>query len=197
MKYASPSFFTCLCILSFCVPAAAQSPVLAEMLVGRWVINEELSDNTDDQVERAIKKGGGKVSRRWFSKRAEDYYRGGPAEQELYDRISYDDEITIAYEGVEFRFEYEGGYVRVFHSDGRRRQSSANSFYKEGGDDFSLANWEDEALVVEARPRDGGFTIENYTLSENGNQLTIEMLIQPDSFNAEINLTRVFSRLAD
>ena len=31
--------------------------------VRRWVINDELSDNTDDQVEEAIEAGGGKGSR--------------------------------------------------------------------------------------------------------------------------------------
>ncbi|MFT6400888.1 MAG: hypothetical protein ACJA2D_000193, partial [Pseudohongiellaceae bacterium] len=55
----------------------------AEMLVGHWVINEELSDNTDKQVEAAIKEAGGKVKKRWFAKAEDDFYRGGPAEQEL------------------------------------------------------------------------------------------------------------------
>ncbi len=176
---------------------AAQTNPLADQLVGRWEINDELSDNTDEQVEAAIKAGGGKVKRRWFASRDDDFYRGGPPEQELYDRISYDDELSIANSGVEFRFEYADAYVRVFHSDGRRRQSSANDFYAEGGVDFSLANWDGNKLVVEARPRDGGFTIETYSVSKDGQQLTIEMLIQPQSFREPINLTRVFSRVGD
>lgn len=179
------------------VSLMAQTNPLAEQLVGRWEINDDLSDNTDEQVENAIKAGGGKVKRRWFASRDDDYYRGGPPEQELYDRISYDDELSITNKGVEFRFEYADSYVRVFHSDGRRRQSSANDFYAEGGEDFSLANWEGGKLVVEGRPRDGGFTIETYSVSSDGQQLTIEMLIQPQSFREPVNLTRVFSRLND
>ncbi|MFT6055780.1 MAG: hypothetical protein ACJAY7_001997 [Pseudohongiellaceae bacterium] len=166
----------------------------AEMLVGHWVINEELSDNTDKQVEAAIKEAGGKVKKRWFAKAEDDFYRGGPAEQELYDRISYDDVLTISIEGVQCRFEYADNFTRVFHTDGRKRQSSANSFYSEGGEDFSLSRWESQNLIVEARPRDGGFTLETYTLSDHGNTLTIAMQIEPLSFGAAINLVRVFNR---
>ncbi|MBL4581701.1 MAG: hypothetical protein JKY29_07780, partial [Gammaproteobacteria bacterium] len=130
-----------------------------QLVAGDWVINEELSDNTDDQVEDAIKEGGGKVARRFFRKRPEDYYRGGPAEQELYDRISYDDVLTIEYAEPEFTFTYADNYQRIFHMDGRRRSTTANSFYAGGGEDFSFGNWDAAALVVEARPRDGGFTL--------------------------------------
>ena len=187
------------CVLISLGPTSlmAQTNPLAAKLVGSWVINDDLSDNTDEQVEKAIKAGGGKVKRRWFAKKDDDYYRGGPPEQELYDRISYDDELSISNVGVEFRFEYADSYVRVFHSDGRRRQSSANDFYSEGGVDFSLANFDGEALIVEARPRDGGFTLETYTISSDGQQLTVEMLIQPQSFREAVTLTRVFSRVAD
>jgi hypothetical protein len=172
---------------------AAVNPA-AEMLVGHWVINEELSDNTDKQVEAAIKEAGGKVKKRWFAKAEDDFYRGGPDEQELYDRISYDDVLTISIEGVQCRFEYADNFTRVFHTDGRKRQSSANTFYSEGGADFSLSRWESQNLIVEARPRDGGFTLETYSLSDHGNTLTIAMQIEPSSFGAAINLVRVFNR---
>jgi hypothetical protein len=63
--------------------------------IGEWIIDDSLSDNTDDRVEAAIKAGGGKVARRFFRRRPEDFYRGGPPEQELYDHISYDDFLRI------------------------------------------------------------------------------------------------------
>jgi len=170
-----------------------QNAEFASALVGRWVINDELSDNTDDQVEEAIEEGGGKGGRSIFNRR-EDFYRGGPPEHELYDRISYDDVLTIEFTEPEFRFTYEDGYVRVFHTDGRRRRVSANSFYTEGGEDWSSGLFEESGLTVEARPRDGGFTIETYTVEENGARLRIEMIIQPDSFNVPIELTRIFDR---
>lgn len=184
--------------LSFCSLLGAQtldSDSIKEKIVGSWAINEELSDNSDDQVEIAIKEGGGKVSRSFFRKRPEDFYRGGPAEQELYDRISYDDVLTIAHDEPEFRFTYADEYLRVFHSDGRRRRTTANDFYTEGSEDFSFANWEENALTVEARPRDGGFTLETYTLQADGNQLRVEMVIEPDSFRAAINLVRIYDRV--
>lgn len=174
---------------------AQQAEEVNPGIMGSWLINEELSDNTDDQVEKAIKQGGGKVPRRWFSKRPEDFYRGGPKEHELYDRISYDDVLTIAHEEPEFRFTYEDSYQRVFHTDGRRRQTTANDFYTQGGADFSFANWDGEALIVEARPKDGGFTLETYTLEAEGSRLRVEMVIEPASFSAAINLVRIYDRV--
>ena len=177
--------------------AAAQensASAIGSLMVGDWVINEELSDNTDDRVEAAIKEAGGKVRRRWFKKREEDFYRGGPAEQELYDRISYDDVLRISYDEPEFRFEYADNYVRVFHIDGRRRSSAANDFYNSGSQDFSFGNFDGDSLLVEARPRDDGFTLETYTLQAGGNRLVVKMQIHPNSFGAAIILTRVYDR---
>ena len=162
-------------------------------LVGRWVINDELSDNTDDAVEKAIEAGGGDGGRGLFNNK-EDFYRGGPPSHELYDRVSYDDVLTIAYQEPEFRFTYADEFQRVFHTDGRRRRVSAADFYSEGGSDWSFGYFEDGALVVEGQPRDGGFTIETYTLSADGKRLRIDMTIQPDSFLEPIELTRVFDR---
>ena len=165
-----------------------------QLLLGDWLINDELSDNTDEQVEEAIKAGGGKVARRFFRKRPEDFYRGGPPEQELYDRISYDDVLHIEFAEPQFTFTYAGNYQRIFHTDGRRRSTTANSFYAEGGEDFSFGNWDAAALIVEARPRDGGFTLETYTLKQGGNRLRVEMTIEPESFRGAISLTRVYDR---
>ncbi|MEQ8315407.1 MAG: hypothetical protein RL839_08090 [Gammaproteobacteria bacterium] len=173
--------------------SSGQPSDFVSSLSGSWVINDELSDNTDDQVEEAIEAGGGRGGRGLFN-RQEDFYRGGPPEHELYDRISYDDVLRIQYNAPEFRFTYEDGYERVFHTDGRRRRVSANSFYTEGGEDWSSGLFEQNSLVVEGRPRDGGFTIETYTLEAGGARLRIEMTIQPDSFNVPIELTRVFDK---
>ena len=173
---------------------AAQTSNFGAELQGSWVINDDLSDNTDDQVEEAIEAGGGKGGRGLFN-RQEDFYRGGPPEHELYDRISYDDVLLISFDAPEFRFTYEDDYRRIFHTDGRRRRASANDFYSEGGEDWSSGLLENDSLVVEARPRDGGFTIETYTLENNGARLRIEMLIQPNSFREPIELVRYFDKV--
>ena len=167
--------------------------------VGEWIVDDSLSDNTDDRVEAAIKAGGGKVARRFLRRRPEDFYRGGPPEQELYDHISYDDSLKIEVnDPAELRFYYDSGFVRIMHTDGRRRSSGAASYYSDGLNDFSFANWEKEGglttLIVEARPRDGGFTLESYALENNGTHLRVIMRIEPDNFNAPIELTRVYRR---
>ena len=179
-------------VLLLSVPAAHEN--VGSQIVGEWVINDDLSDNTDDQVEEAIEAGGGDGGRSFFN-RQEDFYRGGPPEHELYDRISYDDILTVEFSEPEFHFTYEDNYFRVFHTDGRRRRTTANDFFEGGGTDWSEGNFEDDALVVEARPRDGGFATEIYTLENDGNRLRIEMLIQPLSFREPIELVRYFDRL--
>lgn len=192
-RFSTNRLFAILLTLTLGSLVYAQDGGIEQLIVGNWVINDELSDDTDDQVEEAIEAGGGKGSRGFFN-RKEDFYRGGPAEQELYDRLSYDDVLTISYDEPELRFEYEDGFVRVFHTDGRRRTTTANDFFVEGGQDFSFGNWDGESLNVEARPRDDGFTLETYTLQANGNQLRIEMTIHPGSFRVPISLMRIFDR---
>lgn len=174
-------------------PLLAQDPLPGERLTGRWLINEQLSQNTDDRVEAAIKAAGGRASRGFFNRR-EDFYRGGPPEHELYDRISYDDVLVIEWQAPEFRFHYEDDYLRVFHTDGRRRRSTAADFYDGGGRDWSFGYFEDAALIVEGQPRDGGFSLETYTLEAGDDRLRVEMIIQPASFGEPIELTRVFDR---
>ena len=127
--------FMKLCVLLFATAlggaiSSAQDAEIRMGLAGRWVINDDLSDNTDDAVEEAIEAGGGKGGRGFFN-RQEDFYRGGPPEHELYDRISYDDALIIEVDEPELRFTYEDNYLRVFHTDGRRRRASAADFYSE------------------------------------------------------------------
>ena len=165
-------------------------------ITGQWVINDELSDDTDDQVEEAIEAGGGRGGRGLFNNQ-EDFYRGGPPEHELYDRLSYDDVLTISYDDPDFVFVYEDDYERVFHTDGRRRRTTAADFYNEGGSDWSFGHWEEASLIVEGRPRDGGFTLETYTLLAGGNRLRIDMTIQPNSFSEPITLMRIYDRAQD
>lgn len=192
-------YITVLRGLLFCLIALSLSLVngqsnIGSQMAGHWVVNDDLSDNTDDQVEEAIEAGGGNGGRNFFN-REEDFYRGGPPEHELYDRISYDDVLTIEFAEPEFSFTYEDNYNRIFHTDGRRRRTTANDFFEGGGSDWSEGNFEEGVLVVEARPRDGGFATEIYTLEDNGERLRIEMLIQPLSFREPVELVRYFDRL--
>ena len=193
MKCPLRVLFASLFVALSAASASAQAPEIRTGLSGRWVINDNLSDNTDDRVEEAIEAGGGEGSRGFFN-RHEDFYRGGPPEHELYDHISYEDVIIIEVNEPELRFTYGENFQRVFHSDGRRRRASATGFYSEGGTDFSSGLFEGNSLVVEGRPRDGGFTIEIYSLESDGNRLRIEMTIQPDSFREPIELVRYFDR---
>jgi len=187
-----------LVLCAFASGAGAQDTAVADIraaIAGHWVINDDLSDNTDEQVEAAIRAAGGKVARRrWFSKPEEDRYRGGPADQELYDRISYDDVLTISHNPPELVFEYADNYRRRFHTDGRRRTTGVSDYFDSGGVDFSFGNWSGNQLIVEARPRDGGYTLETYSLEDQGQRLRVVMTLEPFVFGSPIALVRIFDR---
>lgn len=158
---------------------------------GDWVINPDLSDNTDKQVEQALRTMGQKIDRCWFGCE-EDRYRGGPAEQEMYDHLSYDKTLNITLEEPEYVFTYDDGFRRSVYTDGRSQSVSLTGL--DEVEDFSMAHWEGRQLLVEARPRDGGFANETYTLTDNGTRLRVEMYILPGSFTEPVTLTRVYDR---
>ena len=176
-------FLTCL------LPVQAQErPALA----GNWIINTELSDNTDKKVERVLRNMGEKINRCWL-KCADDRYRGGPKEQELYDRLSYDKTLSIELNEPAYLFTYEDNFQRPVYTDGRSQSVSLNRL--ETVADFSFAHWEGNKLLVEARPRDGGFANESYSLLEGGTRLKVEMYIHPAAFTEAIELVRIYDRI--
>jgi hypothetical protein len=163
---------------------------------GVWVINEELSDDTDKQVEKAIKASGGKIGR--TKKKGKGRYKGGPPEQAMYDHISYDEILRFQYSEPEFRLIYDEGFERIFHSDGRRRTASASGTPRAERKDFAFASWSgSNKLYVEARPRDGGRTNEVYILqkSETGEDLLrVELKLSPLMFAGPLNIVRIYQR---
>jgi hypothetical protein len=165
-----------------------------QAFAGDWIINSELSDNTDKQVEVTLRAMGQKIDRCWFGCK-DDRYRGGPAEQELYDRISYDTSLHIELNEPAYVFTYDDGYRRPVYTDGRSQSVSLTGLNELK--DFSMAHWEGNRLLVEARPRDGGFANETYSLLQNGTQLRVEMYIQPGSFTAPVEIVRVYDKVTD
>lgn len=179
----------CALLAALCLPIAAQ-PV--PELAGSWTFNAGLSDNTDRKVEAALRAAGQTVKRSFFD-RSEDKYRGGPADQELYDRISYDKVLTINLTGDVYQFTYTDGYLRPVYTDDRSRSVSLTQL--DEVEDFSLGHWENARLLVEARPRDGGYTEETYALINNGTQLQVDLFIRPRTFTEPIEVTRVYDRV--
>jgi len=181
-------FMLSLLFLLMSLGSAAQ-PVSG--FTGSWVINKSLSDNTDKKVEIALKASGQKIQRKLFDRR-DDKYRGGPPEQELYDRISYDDDLDISMDDEVYHFIYAGEFNRPVYTDNRSRSVSLTGL--DEVQDFSMAHWEGNTLLVEARPRDGGFAEETYKLINNGTQLKVTLYIRPRVFEVPIELTRIFDR---
>jgi hypothetical protein len=180
-----------LCVLLAPPLVSAQA---APELAGNWEFNAELSDNTDRQVETALRAAGERVERRFFDRR-QDIYRGGPADQELYDRISYDRDLVIAVADDGYLFTYAGEFERPVYTDNRSRSVSLTGL--SDIEDFSLGHWDAGKLLIEAHPRDGGRIDETYTLSDGGTRLRMDLVLHPRTFSEPIELKRVFDRRAE
>ena len=168
----------------------SKAPVAA--FNGIWVVDYDASDDTDRQVEKAIKEAGGRIPR--TSKRGRERYRGGPPDQEMYDHISYDSILQIKINDPEVEFTYPKDYQRVFYTDDRSRTVNASGDNKSSHHDYSFADWEGGKLMVESRPRDGGWITETYSLQSDGQQLRLETSLKPSSFMVPIKLVRIFNR---
>ena len=179
-------------LLLVAVNCLAQVPDQAAGFNGIWVIDERESDDTDRQVEKAIKKAGDRIGH--TGKYGKGRYRGGPPEQELYDRISYDDILEIRYNAPEFQFTYPQAYKRVFYTDERSRSASASGSRANDNQDYSFADWEGGRLQVETRPRDGGWIIESYTLEAGGQRLRADLQLKPSNFMVPVEIVRFFNR---
>ena len=159
---------------------------------GRWLINEELSDDTDAQVEKSILASGGQLPK--TGKKGKGRYKGGPKEQEIYDHISYDETLEFDYSTPKFQLEYEEGFERIFYSDNRKRVISASGTVSGDSQDYSFASWDENQLLVESRPRDSGWILETYELDPVTLQLRISLELKPSSFSEPILITRVYDR---
>ena len=163
-------------------------------LGGYWVINEKLSDDTDKQVEKSIKKADGRLPR--TDKKGKGRYKGGPADQALYDHISYDEVLRIQQNEPEFRFTYAEGFERVFYSDGRSRSVSASSLQSGVRRESTFSYWDGNKLMVESRPLDGGSIMESYSLDNDG-RLRVELHLKPLTFLMPIDIVRVYDRVKE
>jgi hypothetical protein len=159
---------------------------------GSWVVNEELSDDTDYQVERAIKEAGGRLPN--TGKKGKGRYKGGPKEHAIYDHISYDEKLLFTYTSPKFHLQYEEGFERIFYSDNRKRVISASGTISGDNQDFSFASWDENILLVESRARDGGRILETFELDAVTNQLKITLEIKPSSFEVPIYVTRIYDK---
>lgn len=183
ITFISLVFNTCIVISQDDVPDY-------ENFLGKWVVNEELSDDTDKQVELAIRAAGGRIPR--TDKKGKGRYRGGPKEHAVYDHISYDENLGFQYDPPEFQLMYDDGFERTFHSDNRKRVVSASGTGSGDNLDFSFASWDNNRLFIETRARDGGWIYE--ILEVQDDTLTITLELKPSSFAEPIHIKRIYNR---
>lgn len=177
-----------LLVLLLAVNGAVSGGEAIAAFEGDWVLNPELSEDTDAAVEQAIREAGGKPDS--GGRKGPGRYRGGPEEHELYDRAAYDKVLGIRLDPPRVTFTYADDYSRSFYTDGRGRSVSARG----RNYDYSFGDWGEAKLFVESVPRDGGLTREVYSLSHGGNRLRAELELKPLSFSVPIRVIRIYDR---
>lgn len=164
-------------------------------LTGSWVLNHDASDDVDKAIEKAVQKDGGKMRPPpGTSRRTRGRYRGGPEDEALYDRVTYEQQVSIAFDGNEFTFRYADGFVRRFSTDRTTRSQSASGTGADDNADFSFAYWDGPMLYVESRPRDQGWIMETYRFREPTGQLELALQLNPSRFGSSIEIELVFDR---
>lgn len=174
--------------------AAAPAQDSGPSLNGTWVLNIKESDDPDKKIERAIRDMGGRPDA--DGKRGRGRYKGGPKEQEIYDHLIYDETLQISQSGAEMRMEYAEGFARSFFTDGRGRTVSASGSSSGDVGDFAFGAWVGNTLNVEAKPRDGGWTQESYTVDLATRQLRVLLKLKPLLFPAVVEAQLVYDRAA-
>ncbi|MCC6201614.1 MAG: hypothetical protein IT494_01260 [Gammaproteobacteria bacterium] len=164
-------------------------------IAGRWELNIEASDDPDKVIERTVRTDGGNLRPpSGTDRRSRGRYRGGPEDEALYDRVTFDTQLTIALEGDAFIFLYADGFERRFSTGRTTRTQSASGTQADDNLDFSFAYWDGPELFVESRPRDHGWILETYRLREETGQLELRLDLNPVRFGHRIELRMLFDR---
>lgn len=192
LKYLIQTLTLLFILLVGGVLRAAESSAPVPAFAGIWVVDNNASDDTDKQVELAIKQEGGRLPR--TKKKGRGRYRGGPANQAMYDHISYDEILQIKIDTPKIEFIYPKHYRRVFYTDDRSRTVNASGGDHSDRQDYSFGDWENGKLLVESRPRDGGWITETYSLQDKGKRLRLFVRLKPSTFMVPIEIVRIFNR---
>jgi hypothetical protein len=174
---------------------AVIAPAEDARLAGAWVLNMDASDDPDKKIERAVRKGGGTIRLPPGAERRErGRYRGGPDDEALYDRVTFDQQLSIVIEGDNFLFRYADGHERRFSTTRTTRSQSASGSRAEDNVDFSFAYWDGPKLFVESRPRDNGWILETYRLVDKTGQLEVALDLNPVRFGHRLEIKLIFDR---
>jgi len=191
-----------LALLTLVAPAglAAGPEAWDPAMAGRWVFDPEASDDVDKMVAKAIRKSGGRIKLPEGVGR-NDYarFRGGPQDQELYDRLAYDRVFTLRLEDKTLHLAHyeeagsEAPFVRQIGTTRGGRVASATGSAADDRRDYSFAYWDGATLAIETRVRDGGFALERYRLLA-GDRMEVFLRLEPLKFPAALEIVREFER---
>lgn len=195
--------------LLFLSPARAQDE--PPNLTGKWVLNKKMSDDFAEVMKEA--KGGGQERPEGGGGRGGGKGgggggrggggrggggRGGNGDQNP-DRQTQDQErlnraleeysrLEIFHDGIELNVTNGLDITRLLYTDGREM-----SIWTQRGEAKATATWQDQMLMVEWKSdQDKLSRLRKYTLSDEGQKLTLLETLHPPGQDKAIDITMVY-----
>ena len=179
------------------------SQYLSRMMVGGWIVDDELSDDSREVMVRAFKnselykysrgsasrddRGGPLMSGAKKTRRsAREFKHIADLEKDPRLQAAFSRELKISFSENKLGYKYKNGTVDSYPISGEPVV---------GKDRFNTAfgEWEYNKFVIEKNgPR--GSMVEHWTLSPDGQQLHLHVQIQPNTLPEKIIINRLFTR---
>jgi hypothetical protein len=162
-------------------------------LAGKWKLDKSGSDDPAEKMKEALAASGNIGNHRGGAgmrmRRPEDRKGKGPMEMLQMPQL-----ITVEYRAPELKINGDDGKERIYYTDGRKNEKEVDG--PRGTVNLvTIANWQEDQLVVETRGQGGMKTVSTYELVSGGKQLYITTQIQPLFADEPILIRLIYDRV--
>jgi hypothetical protein len=161
-------------------------------LSGRWVLNEEQSEDAREKIRAARggrRDGGGGFGGRGHPAGGRPGVPPGGGDPRAAMRAALEaaDEMTITHTAREIAILDRDGRLRALHPDGEKYPNASGAEVK--------ARWDKDRLVVQTSREHGPAVTETWRMAGEPAQLVIELRLQPPN-GEPVTVKRVYDRAA-
>jgi len=156
-------------------------------LSGRWVFNQELSDDAREKMREARERGGGPGGGRPPTGSGGGGMGGDDDPREA-TRAVFEpaEELTVTQDATEIGVEEKFGRTRRLHPDGKKYKTD------NGASEIRTA-WKEGRLLVETKRARGGSVVETWERVPDGSRIIVNVKVQ-NPFGPAIELKRIYDR---
>jgi hypothetical protein len=158
-------------------------------LSGRWVFNQELSDDAREKMREARERGGGPGGGRPPTGSGGGGMGGDDDPREA-TRAVFEpaEELTVTQDATQIGVEEKFGRTRRLHPDGKKYKT-------DNGASEIKSSWKEGKLVVETKSLRGGRVLETWERIPDGSRLIVNVKME-GGFGPGLTLKRVYDRAA-